>query len=261
MTEEHLNPGAANTVAPMSFTDKLANIFMSPGELFENVRLTPTTHSNWLVPTILVALMGIVMTVAFMSNPSLTEQIRQQGKEAMDQQFEKQIQQGKMTPEQANQARERAEQFTSPGFLMIGQTVGSVIGPFVGLVVMGLIYWLLGKWGMRSDAPFVKVLEVVGLTNFIGVLEKIITLIMQFTMDSIFAGPNAGLFIAKISSLNPWHMFAMSMNVFTFWTLAIIAVGLSKLFQRDFPKVLVLVVAVWLIWTVAMVFGMSALRG
>ena len=69
------------------------------------------------------------------------------------------------------------------------------------------------------------------------------------------------MFIGKVSAMNPWHMFAMSMDVFTFWTLAIIGVGLSKLFQRDFPKVLVLVVAVWLIWTVAMVFGMAALRG
>jgi hypothetical protein len=179
----------------------------------------------------------------------------------MERQFEKQIQQGKMTPEQANQAREQAEQFTSPTIMLVGQVVTSVIGPFIGLVVLGLIYWLLGKWGMKSDAPYVKVLEVVGLTNFISVLEKIITLIMQFSMDSIFAAPNAGLFISKISTLNPWHMFAMSMDVFTFWTLAIIGVGLSKLFQRDFPKVLVLVVAVWLIWTIAMVFGMSALRG
>jgi hypothetical protein len=252
---------AAEAAAPMSFTDKLAGIFMSPGEVYENVRRTPTTHGNWLVPTVLVAIVGLIMAFATMNNPSLMDQMKQQAKEAMEKQFQKQIEQGKMTPEQANEARDRAEQFTTPGFMMIGQIAGNVVGPFIGLVVLGLIYWLLGKWGMKADAPYVKVLEVVGLANFIAVLEKIVTLIMQFTMDNIFASPSAGLFVGQLSTMNPWHMFALSMNVFTFWILAVVSVGLSKLFQRDFPKVLVLVIAVWMIWTVAMTFGMSALRG
>jgi len=261
MADDTLNSGGDASAVSMSFTDKLASIFTSPGDVYENVRRTPTTHSNWLVPTVILAVVGLVMAFATMNNPSLMDQIKQQAKEAMDKQFQKSVEQGKMTQEQASQAREQAEQFTSPGIMMIGQIAGNVVGPFIGLVVLGLIYWLLGKWGMKADAPYVKVLEVVGLANFIAVLEKIITLIMQFSMDNIFAAPNAALFVGNISTMNPWHMFAMSMNIFTFWILAVVSVGLSKLFQRDFPKVLVLVIAVWLIWTAAMTFGMAAIRG
>jgi hypothetical protein len=261
MTDETLLTGKPEIVAPMSFSDKMTNIFMSPGEVYENVRLTPPTRSNWLVPTLLVALMGLIMTFAMSTNPSLTAQMQQQAKESMDRQFQKQVEQGKMTPEQANQARTQAEQFSSPTFMLISQGVAGVIGPFVGLVVLGLIYWLVGKWFIKSAAPFGKVLEVVGLANFIGVLDKLVTLIMQFAMDNIFATPSAGMFISGLSTGNPWHMFALSMNVFTFWELVVIAIGLSRLFQKDFPKILVIVAAIWLIWTVAMVFGLGALRG
>jgi hypothetical protein len=44
------------------------------------------------------------------------------------------------------------------------------------------------------------------------------------------------------------------MNVFTFWVLAVTSIGLSKLFRRDLPKVLVLVVVLWILWTVITVF-------
>jgi hypothetical protein len=50
-------------------------------------------------------------------------------------------------------------------------------------------------------------------------------------------------------------------NVFTFWTLGVTSIGLSRLFQKDLPKVLVLVFALWILWTLFKVFGLTALRG
>jgi membrane associated rhomboid family serine protease len=40
--------------------------------------------------------------------------------------------------------------------------------------------------------------------------------------------------------------------VFTFWELSVLSLGLSSLFQRDFPKVFVLVFAIWILWSAFM---------
>jgi hypothetical protein len=56
-------------------------------------------------------------------------------------------------------------------------------------------------------------------------------------------------------------MVAAAINIFTFWNLGVVSVGLSRIFQRDFPKVLVLLAALWVIWTLAIIFGLAALRG
>jgi hypothetical protein len=138
---------------------------------------------------------------------------------------------------------------------------GAVVGPFITLFLVSLVYWLLGKGVMKAVVPYWKVAEVVGLAFFITVLDTVVTTILMFGLDQIFAVPSLSLLIPDFSIENKFHLLAASMNIFTFWNLGVIGIGLSRIFQRDFPKVLVLVVALWLLWTLTMVFGMTALRG
>jgi len=245
---------------PMSFTDKVVNLFASPGELFENVRQTPITHSNWLIPTLILVVVGTLMSYLVMSNPSIADQYARMSSEQVEKQIQKSIQDGRMTEEQAEQAREQASRFGATGML-ISRLAASAIGPFFVLFVVGLVYWLLGKGVMKAAVPYFKVVEVVGFTFLISVLESIVTTILVITLDRAFATPSLSLFIADFSINDKWHMLAATMNIFTFWNLGVVSIGLSRVFQRDFAKVLVLVVALWLIWTAAMVFGLSSLRG
>ena len=54
------------TVQPMPFFDKLAGIFLSPGEVFENVAQTGPTTTTWLIPWLLFApRMGVREKTAF----------------------------------------------------------------------------------------------------------------------------------------------------------------------------------------------------
>jgi hypothetical protein len=105
------------------------------------------------------------------------------------------------------------------------------------------------------------VVEVIGLVSYIGVIESIVTTILMFLTDRVTASPSLALFITDFSIDNKWHMVAAAINIFTFWNLGVVSVGLSRIFQRDFPKVLVLLAALWVIWTLAIIFGLAALRG
>jgi len=235
---------------PMSFTEKLTNIFASPGELFENVRMTGPTTSNWLIPWIIFVVVAIAMGQLVINNPSLADQLGATIREK----FNQQVQEGDMTQEQADQAY---EQFAKPGstFFTLMQIGGITVGSLAALFVLGLLYWLVGKSAMGATVQYMKVIEVVGLTFFIGTLEQIVTTLLIFAADSIYATPSLGIFVSDFNIDNKLHMALSKISGFTFWDLSIVSLGLSKLFQRDFPKVLVLVFALWILWSLVTVFA------
>jgi hypothetical protein len=167
--------------------------------------------------------------------------------------FDKQVQEGKIPQEQAERTY---EQFAKPGSTMftIMQVAGAVLGPLLAIFALGLVYWLLGKTAMKATSPYMKIVEVVGLTLFIAVVEQIVTTLLMFATDSITASPGLGIFVSNFDMDNKLHVVLAKINVFTFWGLAVVSVGLSKLFQRDFAKVLVLVFALWVLWSAVTIF-------
>ena len=235
----------ATSEAPtrMSFAEKVVNLFTSPGELYEDVQQTPNTTSNWLIPLVIFIVVSLIMGQLVMQNPSLADQMGR----TIRHQFDSAIEQGKMTPEQADQAYEMAK----PGstWFLIGQTAGVIIAVPIVLFIITLVYWLLGKWGMKATAPYAKVLEVIGFTFLIGAVESIVTTILMFALDSLFATPSLGAFVSNFDLQNKLHLALAKANIFTIWSLAVTSIGLSKIFQRDFPKVLVLVFALWIVWS------------
>jgi hypothetical protein len=260
MNETPIQTPQAEEVKPMSLSDKLVGVFASPSELYDNVRQTPPTSSNWLIPTLILIVVGVVMAYLMTSNPTLSDQMKRMASEQMEKGLTKQLASGKITQEQANQARDQMSGMGATGALIFTY-VSAILGPFFALFLGGLVFWLLGKGVMKATSPYMKVVEVVGLTFFIATLESVVTTILCIGMNSIFASPSLALLISDFSIENKMHLLAASMNVFTFWTLAVTSIGLARLFQKDVPKVLVLVFALWILWTLFKVFGLTALRG
>jgi hypothetical protein len=240
--EEQATPEAATT--PMSFGEKVVNIFTAPAELFENVRLTPRTTSNWLIPMLVFIVIAVLLNQLILTNPSLVNQMTTLMRKGIDEAVTK----GSMTAQQA----EQAEQFMRADSIIfrVQSIVGIVLVSPIALFLLALVYWLLGKWGMNASAPYMKVVEVVGLTFFISILETIVTTGLQYGLDSLFAGPNLAVFVSNFDLQNKLHMALAKINVFTIWDLTVVSIGLSKLFQRHLPKVLVLVFALWIVWSV-----------
>jgi hypothetical protein len=251
---------SATTDAPqkMSWTDKLAGVFAAPGELFDNVRRSPATNSNWVVPTVVLAVVGAILGFLVISNPSIFDQFQRVATEQIDKSFQKAIAEGRMTQAQADQARSQAESFGATG-IRISAVAAPLIFPFFSLFAWGLVYWLLGKGVMKATTPYLKVAEVYGLTNFIALLGGIITAIMMIGMDKFSASPSAALFVGEFSASNSWHKMAATLNIFSLWQLAVIGIGLARLFEKETTKVLVLVFALWLLWNCALIFGLGAL--
>src|SRR3954470_22760520 len=104
------NPVEAPGQATMSLPARLLNIFAVPSEVFLEVKNAPSQISNWLVPMILLAFVGMISAVLVLNQPALIQKIRDQQTKAIDEK----VKAGKMTQEQADKVAEVTEKWMTP---------------------------------------------------------------------------------------------------------------------------------------------------
>ncbi|MDH3252734.1 MAG: YIP1 family protein [Ignavibacteria bacterium] len=249
MMNDQASPQAEGEVRHRSFADVVVDLISSPAELFEDIRVNPAVRTaHWLAPLVVLILMGLLVGQLIVNNSSLADQLGSTIRKG----FEQQVQAGKMTQEQADQVY---DQFARPGstMFMISQVGAIVIGTPIVLFSLSVIYWLLGKWVLKGQAPYMKVVEVVGLTLIIAILEAIVTTLLVFIMNSVFATPSLALFVSDFDVANKLHVAMAKINGFTFWSLSVISIGLARILVRPLGKVIPLVFGAWLAWAIVSV--------
>ena len=239
----------------MSFSDKLMNVFTAPGELFDYVAKSEKQTGNWSLPLVISMIVSIVFVLVAFSQPPVQDQIKDQTEKAI----QKNVASGKMTQEQADMALSKnPAQPGSPLFMIFG-SIGAVFMSAVALFGFGLVFWLVGKWVFKSAATYQKVLEVVGLSLYVSIVVTVITLLLVVAMGSIYATPSLALAVSHYDPADKLDKIMSAVNVGTLWFLAVIGVGLAKLFSTTTVKALAAVGTLWVIWsavTVLLNFGM-----
>ena len=232
----------------LSFTDKFVGILSSPGEVFQSVASTEPKASNWVIPFVLAILFSIVFTFVVFTQPAIQDEMSA----AQMKQYEKNIAEGKMTQEQADQAM----QFSKPGstMFMVFGVIGVVFVLAFALFVYTLVYWLIGKVAYKSAISYGKVLEINGLTWYIMPISTLITMVMVVAMGSLYAQPAGSLLVSDFDPENKVHKLLLALNVLEFWMLYVTGIGLSKVWNVSIGKALGVVGGVFVVWTLLKVF-------
>jgi hypothetical protein len=246
MPEEFITP---DTTPPMSFSDKFVGILSSPGEVFDYVAKNPEKqNSNWVVPLLITIVMTIAFTLIVFTQPPIQDQMHETQMKSM----QKSVTEGKMTQEQMDKAMEMSKP-GSPMFLIFG-SVGAVVVIFIMVFAYSGVYWLGGKVVFKFQTPFNKILEMYGLSLFIGIVGTLVTMILVVAMGSLYAQPGLALGIKDFDPANKVHKLMTAVNIFDFWQMYVIGIGLSKIWSTSIGKSLSIVVGVWILWTAAKVF-------
>lgn len=146
----------------MSLAARLLNVFAIPGQVFGELKTAAPAASNWLVPAVLTAVIGVFSALIILSQPAVQKQFRERQAKFMQDGLENQ----KLTP----QERHLVEVLTSPQVLKAAGVAGAVIGSFGSVLWWGFVLWFLARALLRVPVPFVKTLEVAGLSTMISVL-------------------------------------------------------------------------------------------
>lgn len=246
---ETTNETHPNTPEVSSFMTRATNVFMSPGELYDEVALAPVQASSWAVPYVINILVAVFMTFMLFSTPALFDQMMATQREAMQQQ----VAQGKMSAADA----EKAASFTTPSMMMAFGSVGAVVVTTALLFCVSLVLFASAKFGFQYPGVYKKFLEMYGLSTLIGAIGAIITVVMMVGMDSMLAQPGPVFFVRDSYVRGSFlHGFLSSLNVFTIWQVAVVGIGFARLTRKPTGVGMGVTFGIWLVWVLASsVFG------
>jgi hypothetical protein len=227
-------------------------MFVTPGEVFDAVKVSPVRATNWVVPALILMLVSWIGTYFVFSQDT----IRHQMSEIADKSIQKTIEKKNIPKEQADKMREVAEKYGSMG-PMIGAAVMPVIFGFGMPLFWGFIQWIIAGKVFHADYAYMKWVEVTGLGNIIGVLDGIVRTLLIMVTGSIFAAPGPILFIKDFDPNSNLHQFLMLINVMTIWILAVRSVGFARLSGISLGKAVAWVFGIWAAYT-GVFYGLGA---
>ncbi len=162
---------AADAEPPMTPLQKVASIFYEPSRVFRNLRI----HPRWTTAFLIIALLNVVYTNAFMRRLTPERIISHVTEKLAESRF--------VPPEAVEKAREQQmEQATNP-VQRVGTAIKSVVGVFVFIAFVAALYFLVilafgGKinYWQSLAVTFYATLPVV-------VIQKLLSLVILYIKD------------------------------------------------------------------------------
>ncbi len=213
----------AETKPRSSFFSRLLNVFAVPGDVFEEVKASPPSVANWLVPTIIFGLVAAVATFLIYSQPAIVQKIREQQTNPI----EEKVKAGTMTRQQADQI-EKGFEFISGPIGKVAMSGAWFIGCFLTLFWSAFLLWLIGRVLLKSPVTFMKMAEVAGLASAISTLGWILKLLLVVSLSNPMASPGLVLLYQHPDPNNKLVQILAALDVTMFWVLFVQAIGLAK---------------------------------
>lgn len=251
-------PDPESNLPQTSIWSRLLNVFAAPGEVFEEVKNSRPITANWLVPALICVVVGMISAFIIFSQPAIIQQIHDQQEKVMDQQ----VKAGKLTQAQADQAMAAIDKFAGPTMMKIFGCVGAVIGSFIHIFWWAFILWLMGQLFLKIKFPFLKAVEIAGLSTMIVVLGVVVTILLTVITGKLGMTPSLALLVSHFDLKNKTHLLLAAVNIFSFWQIGVAACGLSRVTGAPFNKALLLVGLYWLAFTLFFIvigFGQMAM--
>jgi hypothetical protein len=228
----------------MSFLSRVVGVFFSPGETFDDIARKP----NILAPLIV----GILATVAF-SEVMLA-------KIGMERIIRAQLEQSgaaaNMTPDQMEQR------------IAAGVKIGAIFTHLVGLFAVPIVLLIIAAVGLGivnlifgAKTRFSTAFSVTCYANMVGVLGTILGIVMMLFGDPEHFNANApvptslGFFLDQAHTSKALFALATSLDLFTFWFMAILGIGFAATTNGKVKSssVFFTFLAVWALYVLAKV--------
>jgi hypothetical protein len=212
---------------------KLLNIFVSPGEVFDEIVASPPKPACWLVPTLLVCLTTIVSLLAAPVSGSRAAEVRQLAEA------------GAIVSSDTGKLSSRL--LSAAAFTV---ATSAVAGTFWSAFVL----WFMGRIFLKTRFPFLKTVEVVGVTGMILVLGTIVTGLLIAATGDAAARPALSIFVGVSNPGTKTYSGLEAINLFHLWAATVLAVGLSKLARVSFNEAAFWVFGYWVALRVALIW-------
>jgi hypothetical protein len=240
------SPRNATPPPAMSLAARLLNVFAVPGEVFADVKAGGVSIGNWLVPALLSALVSVLTAVVIVSHPAIQRQMHDLT-ERQAKGLEQQVKAGKVKQADADRVVALTRAVTQPGPLKILASMAVAVAGVARVFWWAFVLWLLSRLFLKVRLGYPKVLEVAGLGLMISVLGAIVTLLLMLNLPGLIATPNLASAISDLDAIRKSPLLLGASQVFAFWMIGVLSVGLARLAGVPFLRAAWLVFAAWLV--------------
>ncbi|MBX7151646.1 YIP1 family protein [bacterium] len=217
----------------MNVFSRILNVFLSPSETFNYLIAKP----DWITPV-------IVTIILFLSSGILlkdiiqTEQIKA---------VRTQIMKSDRVPDsQKEQVIEQQTQMMK-GFWVVGYVIGLV--GILSMYFIGAVFLMIGGNNvLGGKATYMQVLSIFGYSMMIDILATLVKVPIMFVNSTLRVDTGLGLFVAADQTRSAMYTFLSKFDLFTFWQLAVLVIGISLLFGFSKGKSAGLVFGLWFVW-------------
>ncbi len=226
-----------------SLASRLANVIAAPHDAFADLLTTPARAAHWLVPALLLALVGTVCGLLVLSQPAIAQQM----KEVRDQAIHKKVAEGEIQSEQAAQAIATLDRL-GPIMATAGTTIGSALDGFARPFIAAVILWLLATKLFKSPLPYLKAVEAAGLASIVLVLGRLANGLIALALGNVFMNASPILLVNPVDFSKPSHLLLASLDAFALWYVALLALALSHLAQVRFLPAATACLVAWILF-------------
>jgi hypothetical protein len=233
-------PDAQPSLSPVA---RIIGVFFSPKSTFEDIVRKP----SWMLPILLTTILSILVSVA------INQRIN--WREFMSQQIEKSPRAAQMSAEQKQQQIEGGAKFTPPFTYAIG-----VLGPIVITLIITLVMW--GAYSLFGGAStnFTTAFSITAHAFLTGLVSSplfILILYLKPYGTADLENPVAANLAAFLPDESAKWLVALckSIDLFTFWTLILLAIGFAAVNPKKLKgaKPFTIAFIVWAVFVVCRV--------
>jgi hypothetical protein len=225
---------------PMGGAAKILNIFFEPKRVFESLKIKPT----WLVPYIIVALLGIgffYSTYPYIMNQQV-ERIRNNDK----------------IPEEQKQMI--VEKMTESNHPPLWQLPLAPIGTILVFAILSAIIFFIFNVILGGDSSFRRVFSIYCYSNLIAIPSMIVKLPLIMLKKDIGIQTSLALLLSAESKETFLYHVLSGFDIFTLWIVVLISIGLGVLYRYTTKKAFTVVFVLWVL-LILITSGLSSLFG
>jgi hypothetical protein len=225
---------------PLSEFSRLIGVFASPKPAFTDIVARP----HFYVPVILVCIASLCLIFCYSQRVGFDRLIQQ----SLDQ-----------NPRTQSMTGEQREQAMKMG-LSIGRTMGyvsAVAAPPISVLVIAAVLMFIANSMLGSQLRYGQMAAITAYSMLTGVVSAALAIVVMFVRspdEFDLRNPlafNVGAFLNADTTPKWLLSFATSLDLFSFWTMSLIAIGIVVASRKvSFSKALMAVVIPWAIYVV-----------
>ncbi len=238
-----MEPNVTAPAPTMGVVSRIINLFISPSKTFEALIAKP----DWVTP-IVISVILFLITGILLKDVIQAEQVKATRESIM-----------KNDKIEASQKEQIIEQSTSmmKKFWVVGYAVGLVV---VMAMYFGAALFLRigGNNIMGGSAGYMQVLSIFAYSSLIDVVAAAVKVPLMVINQTMRVDTGLGMLAAEDATRTALYAFLSKFDIFSFWQITVLIIGLSMLYKFSKGKTAGLVIGLWLLY-VLLAVGFTAI--